>query len=468
MTDSPQGSSALAQRAADLEGDAAQTLDRLGFAVGHSAVVGLQWGDEGKGQIVDLLTRVFEVVARYNGGNNAGHSVIIGDQKFALHLIPSGIMYGDKTNVIGNGVVVNPEGILKEIDGLRERGVSVDENNLRISDRAHVVMPYHKSQDVLYDQALAIAAGDENKIGTTGRGIGPCYADKALRSTAIRMGELIQPDKLRKKLQHVVAVKNLMLSALAEKIGEPFEPFDADQLADEFGEYAKRLAPHVCDTTTLLHKAIDDKQLVLFEGANANLLDVDFGTYPFVTSSNCSSLGIYAGSGVPGGTLDNIIGVAKLYTSRVGGGPFPTEIDGELGDQIRVAGKEFGTTTGRPRRCGWLDAVALKFTIRLSGVTGLACTGLSVLSGLKTLKVCTGYMLDGKRVDSFLADCDDLARAEPIYEELPGFEEKISECRSFAELPDAAKNYVQFVEDKLGVPIRMVCVGQRRDQILVR
>jgi adenylosuccinate synthase len=462
MTDSPTVSPAV-----NADADTRSTLEKLGFTPAHSAVVGLQWGDEGKGQIVDLLTKCFDVVARYNGGNNAGHSVHIGDQKFALHLIPSGIMYPDKVNVIGNGVVVNPEGILKEIDGLRERGVAI-EQNLKISDRAHVVFTYHQTQDKLYELALAQAAGDDKKIGTTGRGIGPCYADKALRSTAVRMSELVDPDKLRAKLNYIVPLKNIVLGAIAKSCGEPFEPFDAGALYEQYNAYADRLRSHVCDTTELLHAAIGGDQLVLFEGANANLLDVDFGTYPFVTSSNCSSLGIYPGSGVPGGTLSNIIGIAKLYTSRVGGGPFPTEIHDELADTIRDAGHEYGTTTGRPRRCGWVDTVALRFTTKLSGVTALACTGLSVLAGLPELNVCVGYNLDGKRINHFPGDADALDRAQPIYEKLPGFQGPIDQCRAFDELPDAARQYVAFVEKQVGVPIRMVCVGRRRDQILVR
>jgi len=462
MTDSTNIQAAIA----DPETDARQTLSQLGFRPVHSAVVGLQWGDEGKGQIVDLLTRCFDVVARYNGGNNAGHSVHIGDQKFALHLIPSGIMYPDKINIVGNGVVVNPEGILQEIDGLIKRDVAIS-SNLKISDRAHVVMPYHKVQDHLYEAAIAQSAGDAKKIGTTGRGIGPCYADKALRTTAIRIGDLMRGERLREKLHHIVTVKNVLLGALAKQVGEAYEPFDADTLCDQCLEQADRLRPHVCDTTTLLHNAIDDSKLILFEGANANLLDIDFGTYPFVTSSNCSSLGIYPGSGVPGGTVGNIIGIAKLYTSRVGVGPFPTELDNDLGDHIREAGHEYGTTTGRPRRCGWLDLVAIKFTARLSGVTALACTGLSVLAGLKTIKVCVGYELNGQRIDTFPADCDDLAAAVPVYEELEGFEGPVNECRSCDELPAAAKAYVQFIEKHLQLPIAMVCVGQRRDQILV-
>lgn len=450
--------------------DPAETLTRLGLKTGHSAVVGLQFGDEGKGQIVDVIAPCFDLVARYNGGNNAGHSVHIGDQKFALHLVPSGIMYPGRVNVVGNGVVVDPSGILGEIDGLRQRGVAISGDNLRISDRAHVVLPYHKVQDKLYDLALGKASGDDKKIGTTGRGIGPCYADKALRSTAIRMGELRQADHLREKLRHIVQIKNLMLSALAQQCGEAFTPFDANALADEFAGHGQRLCEHICDTTRLLHGAIADGKRVLFEGANANLLDVDHGTYPFVTSSNCSSLGIYPGSGVPGGTLTNVIGILKLYTSRVGGGPFPTELHGAVADRIREVGREFGTTTGRPRRCGWLDLVATRYAVSLSGITALACTGLSVLAGLDTLKVCTGYRQggNGKQTDAFLADADELAAVEPVYREFPGFAGPIDHCRSFRDLPAEARHYIEFIEQQVSVPIRMICVGRRRDQILVR
>ena len=442
-------------------------LKQLGLTAGHTAVVGLQWGDEGKGQIVDLLTRSFDLVVRYNGGNNAGHSVQVGDDKFALHLLPSGIISPDTLNVVGNGVVVDPAGMLQEIDGLVQRGVAVGDN-LRVSDRAHVVFPYHKVQDGLYDLALGRAAGDKQKIGTTGRGIGPCYADKALRSTAVRMGQLLEPDRLRQKLAHIVQIKNLLLGALAEQCGADFEPFDAAALCDEYVGYGQRLAPHICDTTQLLQQVRADGRQMLFEGANANLLDVDHGTYPFVTSSNCSSLGLYAGAGVPGGTLTNVVGIVKLYTSRVGGGPFPTELKNETGDRLREAGNEYGTTTGRPRRCGWLDLVATRYTTALSGVTALACTGLSVLAGVDPLQVCVGYRHRGRQLDHFPADADTLDAVEPVCEQLPGFEGPVDGCASFEQLPRAAQDYVAFIERFVDVPIRMVCVGRRRDQILIR
>ncbi len=431
----------------------------------HTAVTGLQWGDEGKGQIVDLLTEGFDVVVRYNGGNNAGHTVMVGDEKYALHLLPSGILYPDKTNVIGNGVVVDPEGLLGEIDGLAARGVVV-RDNLRISERAHLVMPYHRQMDALLEAAVGRARGDEKKIGTTGRGIGPTYADKMLRTLALRMADLCNPDRFRDKLKHIIMVRNATLGALADVADQPFQPWDAKKVADVYLGYGDRLKNYICDSAQLLHSRMAEGHRLLFEGANACLLDVDHGTYPYVTSSNCASVGIYPGAGVPGGTVGRVVGVAKLYTSRVGAGPFPTEQDNEIGAMIRERGHEFGTTTGRPRRCGWIDLHALKYTMRLSGVTELACTGLSVLSGLDELKLCTGYHYNGKPLEGYPADHMVLANVEPVYETLPGFKEDVSSIKRFDDLPDAAQTYVRFIEDYLGVPAAMVCVGRKRSQIL--
>ncbi len=434
---------------------------------GHCAICGLQWGDEGKGQIVDLLTAAFDIVARYNGGNNAGHSVHIGDQKYALHLIPSGIIHSGKLNVVGNGLVIDPAGIIEEIDNLTSRGVEVD-SNLRISNRAHVVLPYHKTQDALFDHAVAQAWEGVAPLGTTGRGIGPCYADKALRTTAIRMIDLIHTSQLKEKLQRIVTLKNAMLNALAQVCGQTFEPFDPDTLYKDCCQHADRLRPFVCDTTRLLSQSIEQGKKILFEGANAALLDIDHGTYPFVTSSSCSSLGIYAGSGIPGGSLENVVGIVKLYTSRVGSGPFPTEQDNEIGSNLRENGNEFGTTTGRPRRCGWLDLVAVKYTAKLSGATAIGCTGLSVLKGVENIKVCIGYRHNGEEADGFPADAGVLSQVEPIYEQFEGFDQPIDACSSYNQLPAQARTYVEFVEQYLGIPIRMVCVGKRRDQIIVR
>ncbi len=448
--------------------ETAAVFSSLGLDQGHAAVCGLQWGDEGKGQIVDLLASRFAYVSRYNGGNNAGHSVHIGSEKFALHLIPSGILYPGATNIIGNGVVVDPIGLLKEITGLRERGVKVAEN-LCVSNRAHVVLPYHKIEDQLFDQA-----GDKtwegSGIGTTGRGIGPCYADKALRWTAVRIGDLLLPDELRSKLRRIVAIKNVMLAALAQQCGKAYEALDADKLCDEFVALGQQLKPHITDTTDLLHKALGSGKQVLFEGANATLLDIDHGTYPFVTSSSCSSLGLYAGTGVPGGTLRHMIGVVKAYATRVGGGPHPTELLGDdpLAQRIRDVGKEYGTTTGRPRRVGWLDLVAVRYTARLSGATMIASTGLSVLTGIEKLKVCVGYEIDGKTVEAYPADGLLLAKVKPVYRELPGWSEPLDDCKRYEELPANAKAYVKVMEAFTGVPVRLVCVGRRRDQILAQ
>jgi adenylosuccinate synthase len=451
---------------ASVEPDTADPLERLNLSPGHSAICGLQWGDEGKGQIVDLLTQRYDIVARYNGGANAGHSVQIGDEKYALHLIPSGILYPDKINVVGNGVVIDPQAMLTEIDELRRRGVAVGDN-LKVSNRAHVVLPYHKVQDVLYDRAVA-QAWESQPLGTTGRGIGPCYADKALRSTAVRMCDLLDADELRTKLRRIVMIKNAMLEALAKACGAEFEQFDAEAIFEQCSQQAERLRPHICDTSHLLSAAMRAGKHILFEGANAALLDIDHGTYPFVTSSSCSSLGIYPGSGVPGGTVSEVIGLVKLYTSRVGAGPFPTELHDELGNQLRERGSEYGTTTGRPRRCGWLDLTAVGYSARLCGATGLACTGLAVLAGVDRLKVCTGYRDAGRRLDAFPADAGVLTRVEPIFEEMEGFAEPVDTCRRYQQLPGAARAYIEFVEQHLGIPIRIVCVGKRRDQIIVK
>lgn len=441
----------------------------LPLPVGHTAIVGLQFGDEGKGQIVDMLTRSFDYVARYNGGANAGHSVFIPgvDQKFALHLVPSGILNPATCNIVGNGVVLDPAKILEEITGLRDRGVKIAEN-LKISSRAHVVFPYHKLQDHLMDRALGMSRGDDAKIGTTGRGIGPCYADKALRSTAIRVVDLLDADHLRGKLHHIVRIKNAMLQALAQQCNETITPFDADVLTDEYLGYTEQLRPHITDTTRLLQDAMASGKKILFEGANATLLDVDHGTYPFVTSSSCSSSGVFTGTGVPGNTLKNVVGIVKLYTSRVGGGPFTTELFDDTADRIREVGKEFGTTTGRPRRVGWLDLVATRYTASVNGVTAFACTGLSVLAGLPEVKVCIGYKHNGKTLDSFPADINVLSKVEPVIKTFPGFKGPVDGCKSFAELPIEARNYVEFIDGFTGVPIKMVCVGRRRDQILFR
>ena len=439
----------------------------------NAAVVGLQWGDEGKGQLVDLLTERFDVVARFNGGNNAGHSVQVGGEKFALHLLPSGITRPESLNVIGNGVVVDPTpetGLQKELRALGERGIQIGPDRLRISERAHVVMPYHREEDRLMDRAYAAAAGTD-PIGTTGRGIGPCYADKATRSTAVRMADLLDRDRLARKLRPIVRLKNAVLGALAAEAGSQVEPLDADVLIEQAAGWGEALRPMIGDVAGLLREAQEAGRSILFEGANAALLDVDHGTYPFVTSSTTSVLGAPTGTGLPPTRLGRVYGVAKAYCSRVGGGPHPTELDdgpNGIGEHIRTVGREFGTTTGRPRRVGWLDLTAVRYTAQLNGVTDLVLTGISVLSGVDTLRVCVGYELDGRRVNRFLPDADALARATPVYEDLPGFAGDTGSVTSFADLPDAARAYVDRVEAYTGLPVSVVCVGPKREQAIFR
>ena len=433
----------------------------------NCAVVGLQWGDEGKGKIVDLLTEHYDLVVRYNGGANAGHSVQVGSERYALHLIPSGILYPEKTNVLGNGVVLDPAVVIEEMNHLRSRGVHMG-SNFRISDRAHVVFPYHKSQDTLLETAISKARGDGAKIGTTGRGIGPCYADKAIRSTAVRMGELLDPASLTEKLKIIIRIKNAMLKALADDSGAAFEPLDPAVVAKQYIEFGEALRPHVCDTAELLHNSINSGKRLLFEGANATLLDIDHGTYPYVTSSNCSSLGVYSGTGVPGQNVKEILGIVKAYSTRVGGGPMPTELLDATGARIREIGREYGTTTGRPRRCGWLDLVAVKYSAMISGATSIGVMLLDVLSGLPALKICVGYKHNGRLLTSFPADAQVLAEVEPVYEEIAGFMQPTTECRRVSELPPEAIAYILRIEEHVGVPVRMISVGPRRDQTIFR
>lgn len=431
-----------------------------------TAVVGLQWGDEGKGKVVDLIAPGFDAVVRYNGGANAGHSVVVKGERYALHLIPSGIMHAGKLAVIGNGVVVDPEVLLKEIDGLASRGV--DTSGLIISDRAHVVLPYHKAEDELREGVLSAAragssASSSQAIGTTKRGIGPAYADKAHRATAVRMMDLSRPEVLRGKVEMACALKNALAKALTPAGQEPklFTTYEIIAWATPLGQ---RLAPMIKDTTYLLHDMLHQGKKVLFEGANAALLDVDHGTHPFVTSSSTTVLGIPSGTGVPGSRIGHVIGVAKAYSTRVGNGPLPTELLNDTGNRIRERGREYGTTTGRPRRVGWLDLVAVRYSAMLNGVSSVAVMLLDVLAGLPELHVCTAYSIDGKTTDRFPADADELSRATPVYQTLPGFGEDISRVTSRAELPEAAKRYVDLIERVVGVPASLVSVGPDRAQ----
>ena len=430
----------------------------------NTAIVGLQWGDEGKGKIVDLLTAKHDVIVRYNGGANAGHTVVVGDEKYALHLIPSGILYEDKQCIIGNGVVVDPVKLIEEIDTLRDRGIEVGDN-LKISNRAHVVMPYHKVHDAALERKLSQLVGKSDKaIGTTKRGIGPAYADKVHRATAIRMGDLLHYEALLDKLNVTCSIRCAELSAL----GVDAPPLDPIALADEFAAYGKRLAPHIIDTVYELHECAESGKTILFEGANACLLDIDHGTFPYVTSSNCSALGIHAGTGLPGKYVNDVVGIMKAYSTRVGGGPFPSEELGATGEKIRERGNEYGTTTGRPRRCGWLDLVAVKYSAMICGTTSIACMLLDVLSGFDELKICVGYkMPDGTTSNRFVPDARLLADVKPMYETLAGWPEEIDEVTSPSDLPANAKAYLDFVSSYLDLPISIVSVGPKRSQTVI-
>ncbi len=418
-------------------------------------IVGAQWGDEGKGKITDLLARDADMVVRYQGGNNAGHTVVVGSDTFKLHLIPSGILYADKQCIIGNGVVIDPEVLLAELDSLRARGISVD--NLRISERAHVIMPYHRVLDQLEE------ASREAKIGTTGRGIGPCYVDKVAR-TGIRIGELVEPELLKSRLQEILPAKNRLLRGVYQHEG-----FALEDILNTCLPLAERLKPLVGDTTALVNQAVAQGAKIIFEGAQGTLLDIDHGTYPFVTSSSASSGGAAIGAGVPVTKLNNVLGVAKAYCTRVGEGPFPTELKDALGERIRERGREFGTTTGRPRRCGWLDAVALKYSTEVNGLTGLALTLLDVLDGFETVKICVGYKYKGKVLERMPAQAHVLGECIPVYRELPGWPEgSTRQASCFDDLPVQAQDYIKFIEDFTGVPIVLVSVGPARNQTFQR
>jgi adenylosuccinate synthase len=424
-----------------------------------TCVIGLQWGDEAKGKIVDLLTRSADFVVRYQGGANAGHTVVVGDQVYKLSLLPSGILTPRVMNVIAGGVVLNPARVIEELDELAARGIN-DSDNLRISDRAHVIFPWHFAED----RALDKSTSDGENIGTTGRGIGPCYRDKVGRSHAVRLGDMYRAS-FRSQVEHIVEAKNRVLAVLYP--AGDFKPLDAAAVFQEYSKYAERLRPYVCDTTELLLSAIESGKRLLFEGAQGALLDVDHGTYPFVTSSNSSGVGISSGAGVPMKHIQRIIGVVKAYSTRVGGGPFPTELDNELGQYLRDRGNEYGTVTRRPRRCGWLDMVALRYTARLSGVDAIAVMLLDVLSGLTEINICTAYELDGHEITRFPSHVDDVRRVKPVYETLPGWPEEVTGCRKFDELPANAKSYLRRVSELVGRPIEMVSVGPEREQTIV-
>lgn len=420
-------------------------------------VIGLQWGDEAKGKLVDLLTQGKDLVVRYQGGANAGHTVVIGDDVYKLHHIPSGIINDGVLNLITAGVVINPPTIIQEIESLKERGIHVEER-MKISSRAHVVMPWHVLEDKMWNR---LVSGKDN-IGTTLRGIGPCYGDKIGRSFAIRIGDLIQDD-FADRVRKIVAVKQKVLTAA----GSPEDAtLDAEAIIEEYSKYAAALKPMITDTNRILLDAIDDDKNILFEGAQGSLLDIDHGTFPFVTSSNSSGLGISTGSGVPGNWLSDVIGVLKTYATRVGGGPFPTEQDNDKGQHIRDMGNEYGTTTGRPRRCGWFDAVAARYTARLGGVTSLALTMLDVLSELPEIEVCVAYELNGERIDYFPAHVNELESLTPIYETISGWQIDVTCARSLDDLPVGALQYVQRIQELVGRPVEFISVGPDRAQTI--
>jgi adenylosuccinate synthase len=423
----------------------------------NTCIVGLTWGDEAKGKIVDILSADHDVVVRYNGGNNAGHTVAFGGNTYKLHLVPSGLFHAGATCVIGGGLVVDPQVLLEEIT--THEGVAADlRKRLLVSTRAHTIWPWHKKIEALSEKHLG-----KGKIGTTLRGIGPAYGDKANRVTAIRMGEFLRPEHLQPKVERIVASKNEIFTKV---FGD--EPLDAAAVWDEYAAYGKQLAPMIADTTAWLHRAMDDGKRILFEGAQGTLLDIDHGTYPYVTSSNASVAGVWPGTGVPARAIGEILGVVKAYTTRVGEGPFTTELADAIGDQIREQGNEYGTTTGRPRRCGWLDTFAIRYAARLNQVDGVVVTLLDVLSGLPELKVCTGYRVDGAPLEAFPDDPPVLERAEPVLESLEPWSDDITGVRTFGDLPEPAKAYVNRVEELVAAPVRIISIGPDREQTIFR
>ncbi|MFO0843612.1 MAG: adenylosuccinate synthase [Gemmataceae bacterium] len=424
-----------------------------------SSVVGLQWGDEAKGKIVDLLTNDHDFVVRYNGGANAGHTVVRDGKTFKLSLLPTGVLRPDVTSVIANGVVVYPPRFAEEVANLKAAGVPVGDN-LVVSNHAHVIFPYHMEEERLNEGAASGAA-----IGTTGRGIGPCYQDKAGRLNAIRVEDLLHPDHLEQRLSSIVDRKNRMLHGLSSEARQ----FDPKALVQEYSAHAEMLRPHVRDTTTMLLDGLKKGKRVLFEAAQGSLLDVDHGTYPYVTSSNSSTAGIWGGSGVPTRRIERVVGVIKAYTTRVGGGPFPTELtDGPdgIGEKIRRTGKEYGTVTGRPRRCGWFDAVAVRHSAAFNGSDELALMLLDVLSDLDEVKVCTAYDLDGERLDRFPGDSFLVTRCKPVYESVPGWKQDVSGIRRVGDLPAAARRYIDRLAEVIGLPVSIVSVGPDRAQTI--
>jgi adenylosuccinate synthase len=424
-------------------------------------VIGAQWGDEGKGKVVDLLTEHAEVVVRFQGGNNAGHTLVVGGQKTVLHLIPSGILHAGKVCVIGNGVVVDPSVLVEEMDALKAKGILKDERQLVISQNAHVIFPWHKLLDSFREKARGGGA-----IGTTGRGIGPAYEDKVARH-GIRVRDLLDPEKLHLRVSERLPAALAELRELSQQAKASVPQLETQQVVTEFTGLGRRLAPYVKDASLYLAGEVKKGARVLFEGAQGTLLDVDHGTYPFVTSSNCVAGNAAVGSGIGPTAIDRVMGITKAYTTRVGGGPFPTELNDATGERLRSVGDEYGATTGRPRRCGWLDAVVLRYAARVNGLWGLALTKMDVLSGLTELKLCVGYELHGKRLDELPGDAEDLGAVKPIYETLPGWEERLAGARRLKDLPTNAQKYVRRIEEASGVPVECISVGADRGETIL-
>ncbi len=415
-----------------------------------TVLVGSQWGDEGKGKIVDILSEKYDIVARYQGGANAGHTVEIGDKKYILHLIPSGILRDNVICVIGNGVVIDPEALLEEIKILEENKISV-KGRLLISHNAHLIMPYHKLLDSIHE------SGDQ-KIGSTGRGIGPCYTDKYARK-GVKIVDLLSKDTLEEKIRINLEEKNNLLRKIYDKEG-----FNIAEMVEQYIKFDEQIDSCITDTALFLNSAIDEGKSVLLEGAQGALLDVDFGTYPFVTSSNPTSGGASTGTGIPPTKINSVFGIVKAYTTRVGHGPFPTELNDDTGEKLREKGAEYGATTGRPRRCGWFDAFLVKFSNMINGVEKVAITKLDVLSTFDELNVCVGYELNGKQLKSFPTDLKRLFDVKPIYETLPGWNENIEDCKSYADLPEKTKKYLSFLSNQTGMQIEIISVGPKRKQ----
>lgn len=422
----------------------------------NTVVVGTQWGDEGKGKVVDLLTAGSDMVVRFQGGNNAGHTLVVEGKQFIFHIIPSGILHQDKKCLIGNGLVVDPAVLIKEMEDLKAAGISVGPERLSLSEKAHIIMPYHKAIDLARE-----AAKGRGKIGTTGRGIGPCYEDKAAR-TGVRAVDFTEPEILEEKIRANVKEKNLILTRILDA-----DPIEVQPVLAEALSLGEKLAPYISDVSVELDQAVQEEKSILFEGAQGTHLDVDHGTYPFVTSSNPVAGAACAGSGIGPKQLHHVLGIVKAYTTRVGAGPFVTELDDEIGDYIQERGKEFGATTGRRRRCGWLDLVVVRDSARLNGLDSLAITKLDVLTGLESLKICTGYEIEGKRVDHRPASLKKTVLCKPIYKEMPGWQEDISRARQIDQLPPGARAYIEAIEQITGVAISIVSVGPGRDATIV-